>query len=305
MSVIEDNDMLKSVFAACGITSIGPVGSGCQIEYAWSGKIPADAFCNLTVTKVIIGKDITSIGQNAFSSCDDLTDLTIEKGVQEIENSAFGGATSLTDLYYGGTKEEWETITIGNPNFENVTIHYTEEVPVANPFTDVPEWQYYYNPVLWALKEGVTSGVSATEFGPDQACTRAQVVTFLWRANGCPTPTSSTNPFTDVPAGQYYTDAVLWAVEKGITSGTSLTTFEPDATVTRGQFVTFLYRAEGSPSCSNGNPFTDVYDWAYYYKPVLWAYENGVASGTSAITFGPEEACTRGQVVTFLYRAYN
>jgi len=179
-----------------------------------------------------------------------------------------------------------------------------KEAEKENPFTDISESQYYYEPVLWALNSNITSGVSATEFGPDQACTRAQVVTFLWRAKGCPTPTSATNPFADVSSGQYYTDAVLWAVKNGITAGTSETTFEPDATVTRAQFVTFLYRAEGLPKESAENPFTDVPSGQYYTDAVLWAVGNGVAAGTSETTFGPEEACTRGQVVTFLYRAY-
>ena len=150
-------------------------------------------------------------------------------------------------------------------------------------------------------ENGVTEGTSATTFSPDASCTRAQMVTFLWRANGSPKATVA-NPFTDVQADAYYYDAVLWAVEKGITSGTSATTFAPDATVTRGQTVTFLHRANGSPAVSGSSPFNDVAADAYYTAAVQWAVTEGVTSGTSATTFAPDAPCTRAQIVTFLYR---
>ena len=128
-------------------------------------------------------------------------------------------------------------------------------------------------------------------------------MTFLWRAAGSPAPKSSVNPFTDVSTSAYYYDAVLWAVERGITAGTSATTFSPDATCTRGQIVTFLYRAVGTTT-SGTNPFVDVADSAYYADAVKWAVAEGVTAGTSATTFSPDASCTRGQIVTFLYRAY-
>lgn len=172
-----------------------------------------------------------------------------------------------------------------------------------NPFVDVKEGAYYYDAVLWAVEQKITSGTSATTFSPDASCTRAQMVTFLWRAAGSPKVENGKNPFTDVQADAYYYDAVLWAVEKGVTSGTSATTFSPDATVTRGQTVTFLYRNAGSPEVSGTMPFTDVEADAYYAKAVQWAVHQKITTGTSETTFHPMSDCTRGQIVTFLYRA--
>ena len=172
-----------------------------------------------------------------------------------------------------------------------------------NPFVDVKEGAYYYDAVLWAVDQKITSGTSATTFSPDASCTRAQMVTFLWRAAGSPKAGNTKNPFTDVKADAYYYDAVLWAVEKGVTSGTSATTFSPDATVTRGQTVTFLYRNAGSPDVTGTMPFTDVEADAYYAKAVLWAVQQKITTGTSETTFSPANDCTRGQIVTFLYRA--
>ena len=172
-----------------------------------------------------------------------------------------------------------------------------------NPFVDVKKGAYYYDAVLWAVEQKITSGTSATTFSPDASCTRAQMVTFLWRAAGSPKVENGKNPFTDVKADAYYYDAVLWAVEKGVTSGTSATTFSPDATVTRGQTVTFLYRNAGSPEVSGTMPFTDVEADAYYAKAVQWAVQQKITTGTSETTFSPMSDCTRGQIVTFLYRA--
>ena len=172
-----------------------------------------------------------------------------------------------------------------------------------NPFVDVKEGAYYYDAVLWAVEQKITSGTSATTFSPDASCTRAQMVTFLWRAAGSPKVENGKNPFADVQADAYYYDAVLWAVEKGVTSGTSATTFSPDATVTRGQTVTFLYRNAGSPEVSGTMPFTDVEADAYYAKAVQWAVQQKITTGTSETTFSPMSDCTRGQIVTFLYRA--
>ena len=170
-----------------------------------------------------------------------------------------------------------------------------------NPFTDVPSGAYYYDAVLWAVENGVTDGVTATLFAPDASCTRAQIVTFLWRAAGSPEPVG-TSAFTDVPASAYYAKAVAWAVENGITTGTSDTTFSPDAPCTRGQSMTFLYRArKGAANASTG--FTDVPAGAFYAAPVAWAVENGITNGTSTATFSPDVPCTRAEIVTFLYRA--
>ena len=171
-------------------------------------------------------------------------------------------------------------------------------------FADMPaKGNWAHDPIDWAVSNEITNGTSASTFSPEEGCTRAQVVTFLWRAAGQPAPTSSTNPFTDVKPGAYYYSAVLWAVEKGITNGTSDKTFSPDETCTRAQIVTFLWRYEGQPTpTSTNNPFADVRTSAYFGSAVLWAVEKGITNGTSATTFDPEDTCTRAQVVTFLYR---
>ena len=169
-------------------------------------------------------------------------------------------------------------------------------------FTDVKAGAYYEDAVKWAVDKAVTSGKTVTTFAPNESCTRAQAVTFLWRAAGSPEPTASEMTFTDVKAGSYYYKAVLWAVENKITSGMSDTLFAPDATCSRSQIVTFLYRMQNSPESKAENPFTDVKADAYYANAVLWAVENGVTTGASATTFDPAGDCTRGQIVTFLYR---
>ena len=178
-----------------------------------------------------------------------------------------------------------------------------EDCP-GNVFTDMPvKGNWAHDAIDWAIVYKVTAGTSATTFSPNAGCTRAQVVTFLWRAAGSPEPTDTNNPFTDLKEGSYYYKAVLWAVENKVTAGTSATTFSPDATCTRAQIVTFLWRFEDEPASSaTTNPFTDVKPGAYFETAVLWASETGVTNGTSATTFSPDDTCTRAQVVTFLYR---
>ena len=177
--------------------------------------------------------------------------------------------------------------------------------PVENPFTDVPQNSFYFDPVLWAVEKGITSGASADTFNPDGQCLRAQVVTFLWRAAGSPEPSSGENPFVDVQETDFYYKAVLWAVEQGITTGADATHFNPLGVCNRAQVVTFLYRAFCNPAVeSSGNPFSDVPANAWYAAPVLWAVEKGITNGLTADTFGPDSPCNRAQVVTFLYRAY-
>ena len=179
------------------------------------------------------------------------------------------------------------------------------EEPVENPFTDVIEGKFYFDAVEWAVKNNITKGMTDTTFEPSTECTRGQVVTFLWRAAGSPEPKSTNNPFTDVKEGKSYYKAVLWAVENGITEGMTKTTFEPGTTCTRGQVVTFLWRAKNKPAATNvEHPFTDVKEGKFYYDAMLWAVENKITEGMSSTTFVPDGTCTRGQVVTFLYRAY-
>ena len=176
--------------------------------------------------------------------------------------------------------------------------------PAPKGFTDVPANSYYADAVDWAVKQNITTGTSSTTFSPDENCTRAQVVTFLWRAAG--SPESSANiAFTDVKADAYYAKAVAWAVENKITTGTTDTTFEPEAVCTRAQVATFLWRAAKSPAATAENPFADVKDDAYYAKAVAWAVEKKITAGTDASHFSPDENCTRAQIVTFLFRNAN
>ena len=177
-----------------------------------------------------------------------------------------------------------------------------EQSTGKNPFTDVPAGSYYEDAVIWAVDKGITTGTSATTFNPNGICTRAQAVTFLWRAAGSPAAKSSAMPFADVKAGSYYETAVLWAVENGITKGTSDTMFSPDATCTRAQIVAFLWRSEKSPAAGTANPFADVKSTAYYADAVLWAVKENITKGTTNTTFSPDADCTRAQIVTFLWR---
>ena len=178
-------------------------------------------------------------------------------------------------------------------SFENVRKAHTIAVSFATIkiFVDVPAGSYYEDAVDWAVENGI--------------CTRAQAVTFLWRAAGSPEPETRAMPFTDVPAGSYYYDAVLWTVENGITKGTSATTFSPNMTCSRAQIVAFLWRSEKSPAAGTANPFADVKSTAYYADAVLWAVKEDITKVTTSTTFSPNADCTRAQIVTFLYRAFN
>ena len=194
--------------------------------------------------------------------------------------------------------------------FENVSRTHTIEVifmkangnPQTGVFVDVATGSYYEDAVDWAVENGITKGTDDTHFSPDSSCTRAQAVTFLWRTAGSPASKTSTMPFTDVPVGSYYYDAVLWAVENGITKGTSNTTFSPNMTCSRAQIVTLLWRSEKFPAAGTANPFADVKSTAYYADAVLWAVKENIIKGTTNTTFSPNADCTRAQIVTFLWR---
>ena len=182
---------------------------------------------------------------------------------------------------------------------------FKEEFPdFPNPFSDIAPSDFCCDAVMWAVAKDITNGIGNYTFAPNQPCTRAQIVTFLWRAAGSPAPKSASN-FTDVPADAYYAKAVAWAVENGITGGTGDGKFSPDAPCTRAQAVTFLYRASGSPAVSGNAAFTDVAADAYYAAAVTWAEKNGITGGIGGGLFGSGQSCTRGQIVTFLYRARN
>ena len=207
-----------------------------------------------------------------------------------IGRDAFAGCAALVIWGVGGSEAE----------------RYAAENDIAffRLFGDVgEETAFYFAPVYWAVARGITAGTSATTFSPNQPCTRAQVVTFLHRAEGEPEAESAENPFVDVKKSDYYYDAVLWAAESGVTGGTSDTTFSPNQPCTRGQVVTFLWRAAGEPATYAENPFVDVNENDFFSEAVLWAVANEITAGTSPTTFSPEQTCTRGQVVAFLWRS--
>lgn len=250
---------------------------------------------------------------------DDAGNVTQEAAVQWTWADDFSTAkvTFLCDVCGKTLERTVAQEDITSAETEDGIIKYTATVTVddvnyissreynPNPFEDVSEDDYYYDAVLWAVKNNITSGTDETHFAPKESCTRAQVVTFLWRAMDEPEPETTKNPFVDVKEDKYYYKAVLWASENGITSGIDETHFAPNDTVTRAQFVTFLHRNEGEPKPTiTENPFVDVKESKYYYNAVLWAYEKEITTGTDETHFKPESGCERGQVVTFLYRAY-
>ena len=257
------------------------------------------------------GEDIVAYGVRAYES---ETERLIEQRVEQTipaSQTLLESSVTLTGLLpdttytYRAYVEFAQSEDFESDDYLIMTLEGDTPPAPQNPFTDVPSSEYYYDAVLWAVNHTpqITNGTSPTTFSPETTCTRGQVVTFLWRAMGEPEPTSTTNPFTDVPSGEYYYNAVLWAVENGITNGTSPTTFSPDDPCTRAHVVTFLWRAEQQPAAgSTTNPFTDVPAGQYFTDAVLWAVSKSITNGTSPTTFSPDNPCTRGQIVTFLYR---
>ncbi len=299
--VFEDCTALKSVSFPDSLICIKPLAfKGCS-----------------SLTSVVIPENVKSLVWGVFKDCKKLTVVTIQS--KDCTFDEDNGEYSVIDYDYGKNELIIEFgETLGKPGrtvirgyagstAEKYAKKYGYEfnvLPETTGFADVPAKAFYSKAVDWAMENGVTNGIDATHFGPEQGCTRGQVVTFLWRAAGCPEPTSKKNPFRDVKQGAFYYKAVLWAVDKGITKGTSTTTFSPNATCTRGQIVTFLYRFKGSSKAvTASNPFKDVSKTAFYYPAMLWAVEYGVTNGVSEQAFAPGDTCTRGQVVTFLYRA--
>ena len=267
------------------------------------GKYTGTELAGLTIT---VPGDTVKLQLQTDSS----TDTTSEWGFQVTQIVASHDGGEITPPIEDDdptTPTEGEDPTTPTEG-EDPTTPTEGEDPISNPFQDVADDAFYYDAVLWAVDEGVTNGLSATAFGPDVDCNRGQVVTFLWRAAGSPEPTNKISPFTDVAdPGAFYYKAVLWAVEKGITTGLSSTSFGPDVVCNRGQVVTFLNRYFDSPSASSTrNPFTDVKSSDFFYQAVLWANEENITNGYgSSTTFCPDVSCNRGQIVTFLYRAIN
>ena len=277
----------------------------------------------VNLRSVTIPQSVTEIASWTFAYCESLRTVEIPIGVTRIGEAAFFGA-GLSDITIPNrecvveTGEEQQAYMLGDP--ETTTVYgyagspaeaYAKQygyrfTPLSEqvPFVDVPAKAFYSDPVAWALENEITNGVDDIHFGPDRACTRGQVVTFLWRAAGCPEPANAKTSFTDVKSGAYYEKAVAWAVESRITNGTSATTFSPDAACNRGQIVTFLWRFKGEAEPAGvKTPFTDLKPGAFYEKAVAWAVENKITNGLTASTFVPDGPCTRGQVVTFLSRA--
>ena len=280
---------VKKIVIGSGITSIGRAAfQGCAY-----------------VKSVDIANGVTKICRGAFTQCWALESVIIPTSVNTIEMAAFGttiSGSTMDDVYYCGSAAQWGRISIGehNDSLLKASFHYNYD-PNMN-FTDVAAGSYCYDAVQWAVANGITNGTDATHFSPNAGCTRGQVVTFLWRAAGEPVVSGNVG-FVDVAAGSYCYNAVQWAVAKGITKGTDTTHFSPNATCTRGQVVTFMYRAAGEPAVGGSNGFVDVAAGSYCYNAVQWAVANGITKGTDATHFSPNATCTRGQVVTFLYRA--
>lgn len=238
-----------------------------------------DTFDVGVITKAVIGIEIDSVGQDAFSGC-----------------------TALEDVYYDATARQWSNISIeaGNESLLCATLHCSDKT--LESFPDVPVHEYYFYPVQWALASGMTTGSDGGNFDPEGVCTRGQIVTLLWRAAGEPIVDTDTE-FTDVPEGKYYYDAVRWAVSQGITNGIGNGLFDPESACTRAQVVTFLHRAAGKPVPTKDITFPDVKYGEFYYTPVAWAAENGITVGSDNGLFDHNGTCTRNQVMTFMYRA--
>lgn len=212
-----------------------------------------------------------------------------------------------TEVQTTALKDGWYTISFAGKTGYISASYTTTTKPgqiTTTGFTDVPKTAWYYDAVNWAVKKGIAAGTSKTTFSPNQVCTRAQAITFLWRNAGSPDVTKSVaNKFSDVKSSDWYYKAVMWAVSKNITSGTSATTFSPSKTCSRCEIVTFMWKANGKKKAAVKNPFTDVKVSDWYYEPVMWAVANGITSGVTKTTFAPKDSCTRAQVVTFLYNS--
>ena len=273
------------------------------------------------LTNLVIPDCVTSIGMQAFAFCDNLIYATVPASVTTFDAKVFYECPKLGAIAFRGDAPAFHefafedtTVTCYYPA-DNAT--WTEEVRQSYngevtwipyevlPFTDVPVNTFYYAPVDWAVDNGITNGATATAFDPNGQCQRGQIVTFLWRAAGCPV-VEAENPFTDVKETDFYYDAVLWAVDQGITNGTTATTFSPFKVCTRAEVVTFLWRVNGSLKVETTEQFfADVNSGDFFYHAAQWAYAAGIANGIDSTHFAPYSVCNRAQVVTFLYRAYN
>lgn len=302
--------------AFSGCRSLASVTLPCGLTVINKGVF---SYCT-SLKSVVVPVGVKFIDRGAFANCLALESIYLPGALEEIEEFAFvtdNPATPIKNVYYAGTEAQWNNVTVGKKNdlITNTPIRCGVSV---YPFTDVdPAGRHapFAVAIQWAANEGITTGYGDGIFKPNAECSRAQVVTFLWRAAGSPAPKSEDNPFVDVSAKQdngndnpYYT-AILWANENGITNGVDATHFAPSKTCTRAQVVTFLWRAEGQPEPASAvNPFVDVFakqdngNDNPFYVAILWAVGEGITNGTDKTHFSPNNTCTRAQVVTFIYR---
>ena len=318
-------DNVTRISIPTGVTYIGSTAFYGDEKLAYVGDIP---------------QGVSTIRNQVFGHCESLTSISIPKSVTRIYFSAFEYCYGLKDIYYGGTEAHWNSIESiwgeFRDHLSNVQIHFTAEsdptptpdptppptpTPISSPtpnpgdydptpepeqptvkFNDVPADAYYADAVSWAVANGVTSGVGPGQFGPNMRCTRAQMVTFLWKAQGQPEPTSATNPFVDVKPSDYCYKAVLWAVENGISGGTDSTHFSPSKSCDRAQAVTFIWRTEGKPEAETRSSFSDVSRKSYYADAIDWAVEYRIVNGVGNGKYHPKGVCSRAQIVTMLYR---
>ena len=297
-------------------------------SHAFTGSIKAGSYTTVTATGTELVEYTFTYSRpySGSSSYDPTYSVTVDKtenGSVTVSPKSASKGDTVTITVKPDSGYVLETLTVTDKNGDELTLKdkgdgkYTFTMPagkvevkatfmednsVLNFFYDVPNGAYFYEAVKWAVDKGITNGLSDTMFGPYESCTRAQIVTFLWRAAGSPEPKTASS-FTDVSASAYYAKAVAWAIENGITNGMTETTFAPNATCTRGQSVTFLHRALKGTASGSTN-FTDVKSDAFYADAINWAVANNVTNGTSNTTFSPNADCTRAEIVTFLYRAY-
>lgn len=293
--VIPDSVTKIDQFAFSNCTSLKTVTVGGGVE-----ELDGNRFTNCTALETLIIREGVKVLVSSFfypfTECKSLKTLYLPSSLYDIQERMFNDAVALTDIYFAGTAYAWGGMSIGKNNDPvlNATMHYL-------PFGDVAGSDYFYIPMTWAIDEGITNGTSETTFSPGQNCSQAQILTFLYRAAGSP-PVSGGSDYTNskVEPSKYYYNAMLWADRQGVVTDTAL---DPDADCTRGDVVTYLWRLANKPAAST-SVFTDVPASAPYAQAVAWAVEKGITNGTSATTFSPDQVCTRGQIVTFLYRAY-
>lgn len=317
LTINGDCKLLEGCFAHCtGLESITINGNIADTISASLDENPVilvlppfnNAGYNSDSLKVTFGSNVSRIPEQLFATSSSkssghyarITEVNIPTSVNSIGEYAFYNCHDLRTVNYAGSAVDWSIVEVEryNSSLTSASFKYGSE----SMFIDVNVGDYCYDAVKWAVNKNITKGTSAITFSPNDRCTRGQVVTFLWRAAGEPKASTAVN-FSDVNPSAYYHDAVQWAVENNITKGTGNNRFSPDATCTRGQVVTLMYRAAHSPSVSAGNGFIDVVVGSYCYDAVNWAVSNGITKGTGGNCFSPDAPCTRAQVVTFLYRA--